>query len=323
MSARGKEAPPLVVIGSANADIYVEIARLPKEGETIVAKSGHTFPGGKGANQAACAARLSHPTYFIGQVGKDGYATLIHDAMETAGVRLDYLNKVEAPTGHAVVMLQPGGQNSIIVVAGANNCWPHPENGSKQLHVAVEQLIQRAGAVLLQREIPDSVNIEAARIARKENVPVIMDAGGTDAPFPEELLECITVLSPNETELARLTMMPTETTEQVILAADKCLEMGVEEVLVKLGEHGSVLVRRGRPPIFQAAILAPVVIDTTGAGDTFTAAFAVALVEGKVPADALQFATASLCVRSKGAIPSMPDKRAVKHLLEGALSDTR
>ncbi|KAJ7300173.1 hypothetical protein O6H91_Y054200 [Diphasiastrum complanatum] len=68
MSARGKEAPPLVVIGSANADIYVEIARLPKEGETIVAKSGHTFPGGKGANQAACAARLSHPTYFIGQV---------------------------------------------------------------------------------------------------------------------------------------------------------------------------------------------------------------------------------------------------------------
>eukprot|EP01018_Ginkgo_biloba_P009448 Gb_32608 [translate_table: standard] len=308
---------PLVVVGSANADIYVEIDRLPKEGETIAARSGQTLAGGKGANQAACGGRLSYPTYFVGQVGKDAHGTLLRDALSSCGVHLDYLNTVSVPTGHAVVMLQPGGENSIIIVGGANISWPSLEDGMS-LSINAQQVICQAGIVLLQREVPDSLNVEVAKIARSANVPVILDAGGMEGPIPEDLLKSIDIFSPNETELARLTGTSTDNVDQVIEAARKCHKMGVKKVLVKLGAQGSVLVAEDFPPIIQPAIPAPIVLDTTGAGDTFTAAFAVALVEGKSPADSLKFAAAaaSLCIQVKGAIPSMPDRQAVLQLLQ-------
>jgi ribokinase len=161
--------PPLVVVGSANADIYVEIDRLPMEGETISAKTGQTLAGGKGANQAACGGKLSYPTYFVGQVGDDAHGKLITEALENGGVRLDYLKTVDAaPTGHAVVMLQPDGQNSIIIVGGANmNCWPEPLS-EKEL-----QVVRNAGIVLLQREIPDSVNIQVAKVRNLEHLILV------------------------------------------------------------------------------------------------------------------------------------------------------
>lgn len=152
--------PPLVVVGSANADIYVEIDRLPKEGETVSAKHGQTLAGGKGANQAACGGKLSYPTYFVGQVGEDAHGKLISEALEDGGVCLDHLTTVPAaPTGHAVVMLQSDGQNSIIIVGGANmSCWPETLS-DEDLTV-----VRNAGIVLLQREIPDSVNIQVAKV---------------------------------------------------------------------------------------------------------------------------------------------------------------
>ncbi|XP_075671293.1 ribokinase isoform X2 [Castanea sativa] len=265
---------PLVVFGSANADIYLEINRLPKVGETISANSGQTLAGGKGANQAACGGRLSYPTYFLGQ---------------------------------------PDGQNSIIIVGGANmNCWPHTLSDQDF------EVVRNAGIVLLQREIPDSVNIQVAKAARSTGVPVILDAGGMDAPFPQELLSFIDILSPNESELGRLTGMATESFEQITQAVVKCHKMGVKQVLVKLGAKGSALFVEGEEPIKQPIISATKVLDTTGAGDTFTAAFAVALVEGKSRNECLKFAAAaaSLCVQVKGAIPSMPDRKSVFDLLQ-------
>lgn len=300
---------PLVVVGSANADIYLEIDRLPKEGETISAKSGQILAGGKGANQAACGGKLSYPTCFVGQVGGDAHGKLITEALENCGVCLDYLHTVDAaPTGHAVVMLRPDGQNSIIIVGGANmNCWPETLS-EKELEV-----VRNAGIVLLQREIPDSVNIQVAKAARSAGVPVIMDAGGLDAPFPQELFHFIDIFSPNESELSRLTRMPTESFEQITQAVLKCHQMGTKQVLVKLGSKGSALFLEGEEPIKHPVIPAAKVLDTTGAGDTFTAAFAVALVEGKSRKEALKFAAAaaSLCVQVKGAIPSMPDRKSV------------
>jgi ribokinase len=152
--------PPLVVVGSANADIYVEIDRLPKEGETISAKTGQTLAGGKGANQAACGAKLSYPTYFVGQVGEDAHGKLITEALKNGGVNLDCVrNLSDVPTGHAVVMLQPDGQNSIIIVGGANmSCWP------EKLSDEDLEVVRKAGVVLLQREIPDLVNIQVAKV---------------------------------------------------------------------------------------------------------------------------------------------------------------
>ncbi|KAL2943377.1 Ribokinase [Bienertia sinuspersici] len=278
--------PPLVVVGSANADIYVEIERVPEKGETISAKSGQTLAGGKGANQAVCGGKLSYPTYFVGQVGEDAHGNLISEALEGGGVCLDRLRNVTgAPTGHAVVMLQSDGQNSIIIVGGANmSCWPRLISDEDL------EVVTNAGILLLQREIPDSVNTQVAKAARNAGVPVILDAGGMDAPLPRELLNYVDILSPNESELSRLTGMPTETFEQVNQAVTKCYEMGVKQVLVKLGAKGSALFVEGKEPIKQAIIAAPKVIDTTGAGDTFTAAFAVAFVEGKSNQECLRFA---------------------------------
>lgn len=308
--------PPLVVVGSANFDIYVEIDRLPKVGETVSAKTGQTLAGGKGANQAACGAKLSHPTYFVGQVGEDANGKSITDALSGCGVRLDYVNVVKdgsVPTGHAVVMLQSDGQNSIIIVGGANmSCWPE-EFGDEDLEV-----VKKAGIVLLQREIPDSVNIQVAKAARSAGVPVILDAGGIDAPIPQELLNFIDILSPNESELGRLTGMPTDSYEQISEAVVKCHKLGVKQVLVKLGAKGSALFVEGEKPIKQSIIPAARVLDTTGAGDTFTASFAVAFMEGKSREECLRFAAAaaSLCVQVKGAIPSMPDRNSVLNLLQ-------
>uniref|UniRef100_A0A803NXU4 Ribokinase n=1 Tax=Cannabis sativa TaxID=3483 RepID=A0A803NXU4_CANSA len=279
-------SPPLVVVGSANADIYVEIDRLPVEGETISAKTGQTLAGGKGANQAACGGKLSYPTYFVGQVGNDAHGKLITEALGNGGVCLDRLSTVDAsPTGHAVVMLQSDGQNSIIIVGGANmSCWP------ETLSDKDSELVRNAGIVLLQREIPDSVNIQVAQAARSAGVPVILDAGGVDSPVPQELLNLVDIFSPNESELRRLTGMPTETFEQITQAVVKCHEMGVKQVLVKLGEKGSALFTKGEEPIKQPVISAEKVVDTTGAGDTFTASFAVAFVEGKSMKECLRFA---------------------------------
>ncbi|XP_054812958.1 ribokinase isoform X3 [Prosopis cineraria] len=301
-------SPPLVVVGSANADIYVEIERLPKEGETITAKTGQTLAGGKGANQAVCGGKLSYPTYFVGQVGEDAHGRLISEALGNGGVRLDHLTTVGfAPTGHAVVMLQPDGQNSIIVVGGANmNGWPESLSDENL------EIVRNSGIVLLQREIPDSVNIQVAKAAKAAGVPVIMDVGGVDAPIPQELLSSVDILSPNESELSRFTGLSTNSFDEITQAASKCHKMGVKQVLVKLGAKGSALFVEGEEPIVQPAILVETVLDTTGAGDTFTAAFAVALVEGKSRKECLRFAAAaaSLCIQVKGAIPSMPDRKS-------------
>ncbi|ESQ35086.1 hypothetical protein EUTSA_v10007918mg [Eutrema salsugineum] len=314
-------APPLVVVGSANADIYVEIDRLPKEGETISAKTGQTLAGGKGANQAACGAKLLYPTYFVGRLGEDAHGKLIADALgdgsDGSGVHLDYVRSVtDEPTGHAVVMLQSDGQNSIIIVGGANmRGWPDKMSDDDL------EIVRNAGVVLLQREIPDSINIQVAKAAKKADVPVILDVGGMDTPIPNELLDSVDILSPNETELSRLTGMPTETFEQISEAVAKCHKLGVKQVLVKLGSKGSALFIEGEKPIQQSIIPAAQVVDTTGAGDTFTAAFAVAMVESKSREECLRFAAAaaSLCVQVKGAIPSMPNRTSVVKLLQSSV----
>lgn len=161
-SLSAANAPPIVVVGSANADIYVEVDRLPLVGETVAASAGHSLAGGKGANQAACGGRLAlGPTYLVARVGDDANGRLLEGALADAGgVRLDRVARAPgAPSGHAVVMLMPDGQNSIIIVGGANMEGWAPEVDREDL-----DLIRQAGVLLLQREIPDWVNIQVAQV---------------------------------------------------------------------------------------------------------------------------------------------------------------
>lgn len=297
---------PILVVGSANADLYVEIARLPAPGETIVGGNAAVRPGGKGANQAAAAARLGAATRFSGRFGGDAFAAPLRQALAGAGVDLSPSRDVPGPTGQAFILLQQGGENSIIIVGGANRAW----EGAPEFPLA------GCGALLLQREIPEAVNLAAAAAARAAGVPVVLDCGGDDAPLPAAILPLIDVLSPNETELARLTGAPTGDEAQVLAAARELQRRGVGTVLVKLGSRGCLLVGRDGSALRQAAYKVEVV-DTTGAGDCFTAAYAVGLAEGLPEAARLRLAcaAAALCVQGKGALPSMPERRAVEAFL--------
>jgi ribokinase len=305
-----------VVVGSVNADLVLE-SRLPLPGETIAATAGGViFPGGKGANQAAAAARLGCSTAFVGQTGKDAAAGVLRDALTGCGVSLDHLAAVDKPTGQAVIILQPGGENSIILVPGANADWaatPSP---------ALDTLAH-AKMLLLQREVPEAVSLCAARAAAKAGVPIVLDAGGDDSPVCGELLGLVTYLSPNETELARLSGRPTDGGEDQVLAAALALQQtaGVQNVLVKLGAHGCLLVPPPPgTPLRQLAFAAEQVVDTTGAGDCFTAAFAVGILEGMSASEAMRFASAAacLCVQKMGAMSSLPARAEVEALLASA-----
>lgn len=301
----------LLVLGSVNADLYVAIERLPLRGETITGRDTAFRPGGKGANQAAAASRLGMATWFVGQVGSDGYAEPLRVALAQSGVHLDLLQGVPGESGQAFILLQEGGENSIIIVSGANHAWREPT-------AETFARIPQSGALLLQREVPEAVNRAAARAAAVAKVPVVLDAGGADAPLPDDLLPLIAVLSPNETELARLTGRPTGSEDQVLSAARALQARGVGTVLVKLGGRGSLLVPRQGAPIRQDIFPVPVV-DTTGAGDCFTAAYVVALLEGHGEAERLRFASAAaaVCVQRLGAMPSMPTRSEVDAMRSG------
>ncbi|GMH33759.1 hypothetical protein BSKO_01593 [Bryopsis sp. KO-2023] len=303
---KSRDPGPLVVVGSINADLVLQVDRLPEPGETIAASNLETFPGGKGANQAAAAAKLGCETIMIGQIGSDSNGGFMLESLGNCGVDVGLVKPVDGPTGTAVIMLQPSGENSIVIVGGANQVtW---DIGEKE-----QQVVSTAGAILLQREIPDSINLAVAEIASNAGVPVVLDAGGLDAPIPNSILPHLSILSPNETELARLTGMDTSTEENVKKAAMHLISMGSDTVLVKLGAEGSMLVSgQGSDALVerQPAFKVPNVVDTTGAGDCFTAAYAVGILEGRSPQDAMQLAgaAASVCIQRKGAMTSLPTK---------------
>ena len=293
---------PLVVIGSANADFVLSVDRLPAPGETVSASTLELFPGGKGANQAAAAARLGHETFFIGQCGKDANGSFLSNALADSGVKVAGLKMVEGVnTGSAYIFLQPSGENSIVILGGANqHSW--------SLQEADLKAISTAGAVLLQREIPEHVNLQVAKVASEHGVPVILDAGGVDAPIDKELLSNLTVLSPNETELSRLTSLPTTSEEEMLHAAKSLLSLNVDHILVKLGARGSVMISQDGTQVKQEALEVETVVDTTGAGDCFTSAFAVGYVQGWPVDKCMRFASAaaSSCIQKKGAMVSLP-----------------
>lgn len=294
-------SPPLIVtVGSINADLFAQVPRLPRPGETLPAANPSLQPGGKGANQAAAVARLGLRSCILGQIGADPLGIPLEQALREAGVDTSCIRRVPTPTGQAWILLQPGGENSIVLIGGANQAWTAPPT-----------LPDNAAAVLLQREIPDAINLAAARAASQRRIPVVLDGGGSDLPMPGDLLECLTVISPNETELERLSG-----TRDIDVAARQWHSLGVRQVLVKQGAGGCTLLESGNPPLHYPAFQVPV-IDTTGAGDCFTAAYTVALVEGLSPRSRLAFATAAaaLSVTRPGAMPSLPFRREVEAFL--------
>ncbi len=302
----------IVVVGSINTDLVVRTERIPRRGETVHGTSFRPYPGGKVANQAVAIAKLAHPITLIGKLGGDRLGDELLENLIAAGVECTAIGRTNGSSGIAIIITEESGENSIVVVGGANE-----ELGPEDI-LQYSQVIQSAGIVLLQLEIPLATIEAVSRIACESNVPVMLDPAPA-AALPKTLLERITWLTPNETEIGLLLNAPREIVGENDARdlAEQLLASGVKNVIIKMGAKGSYLALadglRSAIPSFSVKA-----IDTTAAGDAYNAGFAVALIRGMTPQDAAVYASAAaaISVTREGAQPSMANSEEVRQLLK-------
>ncbi|AVV43192.1 ribokinase [Streptomyces sp. ID05-04B] len=289
----------IVVLGSTNMDLVAYVEKPPQRGETVTGREFRTIPGGKGANQATAAARAGGAVSMIGAVGNDSFGARLRSTLEHTGVDTDHLRTVEVPSGTAHIVVDDDGGNAIVVVPGANGTVDHLAPGD-------EGLIASADALLLQLEVPLAAVVAGARAARAHGVRTILTPAPA-RPLPPELLDATDLLVPNEHEAAALTGR-TDPHEAAAVLLDS-----VPEVVITLGAAGSLYAARGSDPF---VVPAPRVtaVDSTGAGDTFVGALAVALGEERPVREALAWAAAAaaLSVQRPGASASMPCRSEIE-----------
>ncbi|MBF8193751.1 ribokinase [Nonomuraea sp. K274] len=292
------------VFGSANMDLVAYVSEAPKRGETVTGHRFRTVPGGKGANQAIAAARAGADVEFLGAVGDDTFGAELRATLSEAGVDVRGLRQVPGASGIAHIVVDDDGGNSIIVVPGANGTVTGPSGGDLAT-------IAGSRVLLLQLELPMAAVVAAAQAAQVSAVPVILTPAPAQ-PLPDELLDAVTMIVPNEHEAAAITGVT-----GADAALDALLER-VEEAVITLGSEGALYGSRAGERLRVPAVKVRAV-DTTAAGDTFVGALAVARAEGLAVAGALRFASAAaaLSVRREGASTSMPTRREI----EDSLSD--
>ncbi|MEU3182771.1 ribokinase [Streptomyces sp. NPDC006923] len=289
----------IVVLGSTNMDLVTYVARAPKLGETVTGREFRTIPGGKGANQAVAAARAGGDVAMVGAVGADEFGEQLRHTLVSSGVDTDLLRTAEGPSGTAHIVVDDEGGNSIVVIPAANGTVTCLGPGD-------ETLIAAADSLLLQLELPLSAVLAGAEAGRRHGVRTVLTPAPAQ-PLPPGLLAAVDLLVPNEHEAAMLTGIADPRA-----AADALLRQ-VPEVVITLGAAGSLYAARGAEPL---NVPAPRVsaVDTTGAGDTFVGALAVALGEGRPMPEAMGWASAAaaLCVQRPGASTSMPYRTEIE-----------
>jgi ribokinase len=300
----------IVVVGSLNMDLVVRTPRLPLPGETILGQDFRTIPGGKGANQAVVAARLGARVSMVGRVGDDSFGRTLLNHMRREGIDITHVERDEAePTGIAMITVDAGGQNSIVVASGANFRLT-----SEQVAMALSNL-PPYDALILQLESPLDAVLVAARRAQEAGARVILNPAPA-RPLPETLLDCVDVLIPNESEASLLASMPIQSRKEAEEAARRLLDRGLQAVILTRGGEGALVVTaEGR-----AVHLPPhqvEVVDATAAGDAFVAGVTVGLGEGLslIEAARLGNATGAMTVTRMGAQSSFPTREEVEELL--------
>jgi ribokinase len=299
---------PIIVVGSINMDLVASTPRVPVAGETLLGHDFQTHNGGKGANQAVAAGRLGYPVRMIGRVGDDAFGKELRTGLESAGVDTAGVATSPGASGVAVIVVAESGENSIVVIPGANS-----HVAPLDLDANIE-MIRSAGLVLAQLEIPLETVLHLATICVRENVPLMLDPAPA-AELPPELLEHVTWFTPNETEAAFFIGDSGSGAQEKSSAetAKSLMEKGVQGVVLKLGARGAYIASSDGPggPDGVAESIQPFpafAVDTTGAGDCFNGAFAVGLLMGKGPVESARFAAAAaaISVTRVGAQSSMP-----------------
>ncbi|MDI0274024.1 ribokinase [Bacillus safensis] len=286
----------IVVVGSCSMDLVVTSDKRPNAGETVLGESFKTVPGGKGANQAVASARLGADVYMVGRVGDDAYGHDILSNLQAQGVRTSYMKPVtEMESGTAHIILAEG-DNSIVVVKGANN-EVTPDYVSDALST-----IDDIGMVLIQQEIPEETVEAVCAICSEKEIPVILNPAPA-RKVSKQVLEQAAYITPNEHEAVLMfDGLPTR----------DALRQYPNKLLITEGKNG-VRYFDGTKEVLVPGV--PVeAVDTTGAGDTFNGALAVALTEGKSLYDALAFANlaASMSVTKFGAQGGMPTREELE-----------
>ncbi|MFI0372321.1 ribokinase [Actinomadura sp. 1N219] len=289
----------VVVVGSVNADLVVGVDRRPAPGETVLGSDLATHPGGKGANQAVAAARLGGRAGLVGRVGGDGHGELLRGALAADGVGLAHLATTpDAPTGVALITVGPDGDNSIIVSPGAN-ARLGPDDVA-----AARAMIAGAAVVSFQLEVPLPAVLAAARVAADAGGRIVLNLS-PPAPVPDELLALCDPLVVNEHEAAYLLGEDGDGDPRAMAAA--LVRSGPRSAVVTLGADGVVIADGAAAPVRIASPKADAV-DTTGAGDAFTAALCLRLARGDSLPDAARYAAraGAAAVRKAGAQSSFP-----------------
>ena len=302
---------PIVVVGSINLDLVASTDRIPQVGETVIGRTFASFFGGKGANQAVAVARLGYPVSMIGNVGNDAFGIQLRNGLKDAGVDTEYVETVEGSSGTALIITGSNGENSIVVVPGAN-----ARLSPKSLERAAP-LLKQAGFILVQLEIPLETVEYLAEFAERYDIPFMLDPAPA-RELPASLLRRVSWLTPNETETCQLLKTNLDDNEQSAnTAADQLLSRGVKNVVLKLGSRGCVIAQQSIPKQRVAAFRVNAV-DTTAAGDAFNAGFAVGLISGYSALESGVFASAvaALSVTRPGAQPSMPPSDEVEKFLQ-------
>jgi ribokinase len=295
---------PIVVVGSINMDLVAHTHQLPVPGQTVIGTGFDTTPGGKGANQAVAAARLGYPVAMVGAVGDDVFGQALLDNLNHSGVHTEAVARIPGPSGVAPILIADNGENSIVVIPGANG---------KMDPAAIDRqsaLIRSAGMVLCQLELPIETVVHTLALCAAAGVPVILDPAPA-APLPDAVFHQITWFTPNETEAAAYLSYQSRTED----AAQQLLDKGLKGVVLKRGAEGSYVAVRGKAAWVKSFPVQPV--DTVAAGDCFNGAFAVALLEGRDPWTAARFASAAaaISVTRHGAQASMPSRAEVDAFL--------
>jgi len=300
----------IVVVGSSNTDMSIQLDRIPRPGETILGGEFTTAAGGKGANQAVGAARAGGHVTFVARVGRDMFGDQAIAGFKRDGICVEHVFRDKAaPSGVALIFVAKDGENSIAVAGGAN-AKLSPADVKK-----AAKAIRSAAVLVTQLETPLETVQAAAEIAAKAGVRVIINPAPA-RPLPDKLLKLVSILTPNETEAELLTGIKVTDEAAAAKAADKLRSRGVKTVILTLGPRGAFVAdANGKQLVSGFKVKA---VDTTAAGDIFNGSLAVALAEGKPLPAAVRFANAAaaLSVTKLGAQPSAPARKEIEEFLK-------
>jgi ribokinase len=299
----------VVVIGSSNTDMILQVPRIPLPGETILGGQFQTAPGGKGANQAVAAARAGADVSLLACVGDDAFGREALAGFAADGIDCEHVVvDPTAPSGVAQIFVAADGENSIGVASGANACLipAHIEQSASA--------IEASSTVLLQLEVPLETVMRAAEIGAAADRRVILNPAPAQE-LPMKLYPLLDIISPNETEAELLTGIAVKDESSAAIAAARFHDRGVDTVLITLGVLGVFLSTKASSKIVPAHVVD--VVDTTAAGDVFNGNLAAALCRDLQLEDALAYAqaAAALSVQCLGAQPSAPTRAAIDAFL--------